>query len=152
MWKHTYKCSNITWHINKFSHHPSVIWDTTYIFLLYKGTSPLRHMVECNKTWLCSMANVENSVDINVAWLLHAVACCRMPCCMKIQPAKCQYHQRFAAPIFAINYSININFGAAYDANRRCHEKTSYVSNYAFFTLLHKWVDRGQTRCLEKLQ
>ncbi len=25
---------------------------------------------------------------------------------------------------------------------RRCHEKTSYVSNYAFFTLMHKWVDR----------
>ncbi len=25
---------------------------------------------------------------------------------------------------------------------RRCHEKTS-KSNYVFFTLLHKWVDRG---------
>ncbi len=36
--------------------------------------------------------------------------------------------------------------------NRRCHEKTSYVSNYAFFTLLHKWGDRGQTHRLEKLQ
>ncbi len=32
------------------------------------------------------------------------------------------------------------------------HEKTSYVSNYAFFTLLHKWADRGQTHRLEKLQ
>ncbi len=26
------------------------------------------------------------------------------------------------------------------------------VSNYAFFTLLHKWGDRGQTHRLEKLQ
>ncbi len=26
----------------------------------------------------------------------------------------------------------------------RCHKKTSYVSNYAFFILLHKWVDRGK--------
>ncbi len=33
---------------------------------------------------------------------------------------------------------------------RRCHEKTSYVSNYAFFTLLHEWVDRGQAHRLEK--
>ncbi len=35
---------------------------------------------------------------------------------------------------------------------RRCHEKTSYVLNYAFFTLLHKWVFRGQTCHFEKLQ
>ncbi len=35
---------------------------------------------------------------------------------------------------------------------RRCHEKISYVSNYAFFTLLHKWVDRGQMYRFEKLQ
>ncbi len=35
---------------------------------------------------------------------------------------------------------------------RHCHKKTSYVSNYAFFTLLHKWVDRGQTHHFEKLQ
>ncbi len=35
---------------------------------------------------------------------------------------------------------------------RRRHEKTSYVSNYAFFTLLHKWIDRGQMHQLEKLQ
>ncbi len=35
---------------------------------------------------------------------------------------------------------------------RRCHEKTSYVSNYAFFTLLYKWVDRGQRHRFEKLQ
>ncbi len=34
--------------------------------------------------------------------------------------------------------------------NRRCREKTSYVSNYAFFTLLHEWVDRGQTDRLQK--
>ncbi len=27
----------------------------------------------------------------------------------------------------------------------RGHEKTSYVSNYAFIALLHEWVDRGQT-------
>ncbi len=33
---------------------------------------------------------------------------------------------------------------------RRCHEKT-YVSNYAFITLLHEWVDRGQMHQLEKL-
>ncbi len=41
---------------------------------------------------------------------------------------------------------------AAEHAYRRCHEKTSYVSNYAFFTLLHKWVDRRQTHHFEKLQ
>ncbi len=35
--------------------------------------------------------------------------------------------------------------------HRRCHEKTSYVSNYAFITLLHEWVDRGQKHQLEKL-
>ncbi len=35
---------------------------------------------------------------------------------------------------------------------RRRHEKTSYVLNYVFFTLLHKWVDRGQTYHFEKLQ
>ncbi len=35
---------------------------------------------------------------------------------------------------------------------RRRHEKTSYVSNYAFFTVLHKWGDRGQTQRLEELQ
>ncbi len=33
---------------------------------------------------------------------------------------------------------------------RRRHEKT-YVSNDVFFTLLHEWVDRGQTHQLEKL-
>ncbi len=37
-------------------------------------------------------------------------------------------------------------------AYRRCHEKTSYVSNYAFLTLLHKWVDRRQMHRSEKLQ
>ncbi len=37
-------------------------------------------------------------------------------------------------------------------AYRRCHEKTSYVLNYAFFTLMHKWVDRGQIHHFEKLQ
>ncbi len=36
--------------------------------------------------------------------------------------------------------------------NRRCHEKTSYVSYYAFFTLLHKWIDIGRMHRLEKLQ
>ncbi len=36
--------------------------------------------------------------------------------------------------------------------NVLCHEKTSHVSNYAFFTLLHKWVDKGQTHRLGKLQ
>ncbi len=35
---------------------------------------------------------------------------------------------------------------------RRCHEKTSYVSNDAFFTVMHKWVNRGQTHHFEKLQ
>ncbi len=35
---------------------------------------------------------------------------------------------------------------------RRCPEKTSYVSNYACFTLLHKWGYRGQTNRLERLQ
>ncbi len=35
---------------------------------------------------------------------------------------------------------------------RRCHEKTSYVSNYAFFTLMHKWVDREEIHHFEKLQ
>ncbi len=35
---------------------------------------------------------------------------------------------------------------------RRCHEKTSYMSNYVFFTLLHEWNDRGQTHRIEKLQ
>ncbi len=35
---------------------------------------------------------------------------------------------------------------------RRRHKKTSYISNYAFSTLLHKWVDRGQTHNFEKLQ
>ncbi len=34
----------------------------------------------------------------------------------------------------------------------RRHEKTSYVSNYMFFTLLHEWIDIGQTHQLEKLQ
>ncbi len=33
----------------------------------------------------------------------------------------------------------------------RCHEKTFCVPNYVFFTLLHEWVDRGQTHQLEKL-
>ncbi len=37
-------------------------------------------------------------------------------------------------------------------AHRRCYEKISYVSNYAFFTLLHKWVDRGQMYRFEELQ
>ncbi len=36
--------------------------------------------------------------------------------------------------------------------DRRCHEKNSYVLNYAFFTLQHKWVQRGQTHHFEKLQ
>ncbi len=40
----------------------------------------------------------------------------------------------------------------AYFTYRRYHVKTSYVSNYAFFTLLHKWVHRGQTHYFEKLQ
>ncbi len=39
-----------------------------------------------------------------------------------------------------------------FTCHRRCHEKTSYVLNYAIFTLLHKWVDRGQTHHFEKLQ
>ncbi len=34
----------------------------------------------------------------------------------------------------------------------RCHEKTSYVSNYAFFTLMYKWVDIGQIHHFEQLQ
>ncbi len=34
----------------------------------------------------------------------------------------------------------------------RRHKKISYVSNYAFFTLLYKWINRGQTHRLEKLQ
>ncbi len=29
---------------------------------------------------------------------------------------------------------------------------TTYVLNYEFFTLLHKWGDSGQTHRLEKLQ
>ncbi len=33
---------------------------------------------------------------------------------------------------------------------RCCHEKTSYVSNYAFITSLHEWVDRWQMHQLEK--
>ncbi len=33
---------------------------------------------------------------------------------------------------------------------RRRRYKTSYVSNYAFFTLLHKSVDRGQMHRFEK--
>ncbi len=40
---------------------------------------------------------------------------------------------------------------ARWAAYRRCHEKTSYVSNYAFITLLHEWVNRGQMLQLEKL-
>ncbi len=36
--------------------------------------------------------------------------------------------------------------------DRRRHENTSYVSNYLFFILLHKWVDRGQMYRLENLQ
>ncbi len=36
-------------------------------------------------------------------------------------------------------------------ASRRCHKKNSYVSNYAFITLLHEWVDIGQMHQLEKL-
>ncbi len=36
--------------------------------------------------------------------------------------------------------------------NGRCREKTSFVSNYVFSTLLHEWVNRGQTHRLEKLQ
>ncbi len=38
-----------------------------------------------------------------------------------------------------------------YHLFRRCRKKTSYVSIYAFFTLLHEWVDKGQTHRLEKL-
>ncbi len=34
---------------------------------------------------------------------------------------------------------------------RRCHEETSYVSNYVFITSSHEWVDRGQMHQLEKL-
>ncbi len=30
-------------------------------------------------------------------------------------------------------------------------QKKTYVSNYAFVTLLHEWIDRGQTHQLEKL-
>ncbi len=37
-------------------------------------------------------------------------------------------------------------------SHRLCYEKTSYVSNYAFFTLMHKWADRGLTHHFEKLQ
>ncbi len=48
-----------------------------------------------------------------------------------------------------IKHKIMKEFNPPY---RRCHEKTSYVSNYEFFTLLHKWGDRGQTHRLEKLQ
>ncbi len=36
-------------------------------------------------------------------------------------------------------------WGITYIALRRCHEKISEVSNYGFFTLLHEWVDKGQT-------
>ncbi len=35
---------------------------------------------------------------------------------------------------------------------RYCHEKTSYMSNYAFFILMHKWIDRGQIHHFEKFQ
>ncbi len=45
------------------------------------------------------------------------------------------------------SYHINSQCTAA---NRR-HEKTSYVSNYVFITLLHEWVERGQMHQLEKL-
>ncbi len=37
-------------------------------------------------------------------------------------------------------------------AYRRCHKKTSYLLNYAFFTLLYEWVDREQMHRFEKLQ
>ncbi len=49
-------------------------------------------------------------------------------------------------------YPLFQNFGKILEKFRRRHEKTSYVLNYAFFTLLHKWVDRGQTHHYEKLQ
>ncbi len=47
------------------------------------------------------------------------------------------------------HFCTDIHVTVAY---RRCHEKTSYVSNYAVFTLLRKRVDRGQTHHFEKLQ
>ncbi len=47
-------------------------------------------------------------------------------------------------PWLSIEWGLSVYCG--------CHEKTSYVSNYAFFTLLHKWVNRGQIHHFEKLQ
>ncbi len=49
---------------------------------------------------------------------------------------------------FHMSWLINFARSTTY---RRCYEKTSYVSNYAFFTSLYKWVDRGQMHRLEKL-
>ncbi len=40
---------------------------------------------------------------------------------------------------------------SVHSASRRCHGKTSYMSNKAFITLLHEWVDTGQIHQLEKL-
>ncbi len=50
-----------------------------------------------------------------------------------------------------LGYSSSKTYKLMQTAYRRCHEKTSYVSNYAFFTLLHKWIDRTKTHRLEKL-
>ncbi len=47
---------------------------------------------------------------------------------------------------------LNVAFWDQQKIMCRCHEKTSYVSNYAFFSLMHKWVDRRQINHFEKLQ
>ncbi len=50
-----------------------------------------------------------------------------------------------------VQIDLNTSSRLILNEYRHHHEKTSYVSNYAFFTLLHEWVDRGQTHRLEKL-
>ncbi len=61
-------------------------------------------------------------------------------------------HYMFAVPSTCMRIWYVNHLWTVQCSSRRCHEKTSYVSNYAFFTLLYKWGDRGQTHQLEKLQ
>ncbi len=59
-------------------------------------------------------------------------------------------HSNMTPEIYFTNFEfVKLKKIVAY---RRCHEKTSYVSNYAFFTLLYKWTNRGQTHCFENFQ
>ncbi len=62
------------------------------------------------------------------------------------------YHCRCASVLgWNQDCVISVVYTCTCTTYRRRHEKTSYVSNYAFITLLHELVSRGQMHQLEKL-